>query len=976
MTRLPLFSLSLFLLILLLPAFLTDSQLQAQYAQQRWTVQSGLPSNDIFDIAQTPDGFIWLATDNGLARFDGVNFTIFDRTNTPEITRSVIRKLFVSEDGTLYIGMSGGGVVTYRDNSFFREFDEFIDDGTYVLSFGENEDGLWIGADGSGLFLATGDTVLSWQEPDIPRNHIFALQRFSGEKMAMGIIVNGVWISDNLNFRSTSTPVNELIYDFTPDGDRLWLSTAGRGVFLYENNEFTNFPMRGYSESSHVTTAIKKDSSGRIWVGTAEGIFYTDDEFETVSAYPGLERSFSLSIMEDREGNIWIADWGGGILRLAPATFSAITTADGLPDGATSSAAWFDDSLWIATQFGLYSRNDDGYRVLTSVDGMHSSNPHLLLADSQNQLLVAYFGPGGGIDIYQNGVFTRHPLFEDGSYSTISMLSLYEDRDGALLIGANVGLARWHNGEATFVNSAQGLANNTVRSILRQGDTIWLGTNGGLHALYDIETEPRAEFISAPGGTMGSVITALHTDEDDNLWVGTFDFGLTLIRDGEFYNFNTGNGLPTDVIWQIVEDDQGYFWMGSTTGITRVNRNQLLDSIEEGDPHADAIRFTRNDGLLAEAIYGNHQPTVLQHDGNIYFPAGIGMAHADPSKVVLNTTPPTAVIQQILLDLEPYQPGDSGEIVVSHQVRALEIQYTSPTFTAPSDVRFKYRLKPYDSQWQEVGTRRAAYYTSIPHGRYTFEVKAINENGIESITAATIPVRVLPAFWETWWFYSGLVFMVFGIAYGSYRYKVYNFTRLNNLRIRISKDLHDEIGSNLASIAIRSSVVKKREHTSPQTAEDLDEIRNLSRLTAESMRDIVWLINPDNDKMENLLIKLREVVSNMLMETKWTFDSNIDDTNFTLQIQKRRTIILIAKEVIHNIVKHAQAGQVNVRFHQRDGMLSLSISDDGKGFDPEHITSSGLGLRSMRERAAEVGGTLNLRTSPGRGTTITLDIPV
>lgn len=972
MIRHSLYSLTLLILLTASAAGL----LHAQYAEQRWGTEDGLPSNDIFDIAQTPDGFIWLATDNGLARFDGVSFKVFDRTNTPELTRNLVRKLFVASDGTLYIGMSGGGVVSYRDKSFIRELDDFIDEGTYVISFGENEEGLWVGADGSGLFLVAEDSVHTWQEPDIPRNHVFALQRFSGERMAASILVNGLWRFDGLESSPASTPTNELIYDFTPGrGNTLWLATAGQGVFLYEDDAFTNFPMRDYSESSHITTTIKRDSRDRIWTGTAEGIFYTDDEFKTVNAYPGLERSFSLSIMEDQEGNIWIADWGVGLLRLKPATFSNITTADGLPEGATSSVAWYDDTLWIATQFGLYAKKDDGYRVYTSEDGMYSSNPHLLLADSHGRLLVSYFGPGGGVDIFENGTFTRHPLYDSDSNTTVTTLAMYEDTDGSVFFGLNVGLIRWDGENSTLINSEQGLVNNTIRSILRQGDIIWLGTNGGLHGIKDLDSEPDVSFISAPAGTMGSVITALHSDADNNLWIGTFDNGLTLIRNGEFYNFNTSNGLPTDVVWQIVEDEYGYFWMGSTNGITRVNRQQLIDALDTDEPFAEVNHFTRADGLKGTAIYGNHQPTALLHNGKVYFPGSQSLVFADPANIIKNTVAPTAVIEQVLKDLEPYELPEDG-IRVSPQVRALEIQYTSPTFTAPSDVRFQYRLTPYDTQWQDVGTRRTAYYTSIPHGRYTFEVKAINENGVESLQPAIIPVRVMPAFWETWWFYSALVLLVFGIAYGGYRYKVHNFKKLNNLRLRISKDLHDEIGSNLASIAIRSSVVKKREHTSPQTAEDLDEIRNLSRLTAESMRDIVWLINPDNDKMENLLIKLREVVSNMLMETEWTFDSNMEDNAFTLQIQKRRTIILIAKEVLHNIVKHAAADKVEVRFHQRDSMLSLSIKDNGKGFDPENLTSSGLGLRSMRERAAEVDGTIGVITAPGKGTTITLDVPV
>ncbi len=953
-----------------------------QFVESLWTVEEGLPSADIFDIAQTPDGFIWLATDSGLARFDGVRFTTYNRANTPALTRNVIRRLFVTSDGILLIGTSGGGVTAYdyRERRFFRPFDDLVDPTMFVLSFGETENAVWVGSDGAGVYQITEDEVLLHNEDGpFPRNHIFALQQVGKDRIASAPMNYGMWyISEQGHIEPAGLPLpqaNSLIYDFDIKGDVLWVATSGHGVFRYKNDELDVFTLADLAESARIATAVYADSNGIIWMGTAEGVYYSSDDMETIRPYPGLENSFSLRITEDQEGNIWIADWGRGLLRLKPATFTTISEKDGLNPGSASSVAFAAGDIWIAATGGLYRKTESGeIRLYTSEDGLGSNAPHLLLEDSRGRLIVSHFNPGDPVDFYNEETdrFQPLPFFEREPRPNAYITVLYEDHE-RLWIGSGMGVVTWDEDSFTLINSEYGLVNNTVRALHRDGPYLWIGTNGGLHRMHT-ETLDVEHISSDEAGKLGSVITTLHTDEEGNLWVGTFDSGLSVYKGGNFYPFNTGTGMPTDVVWQTVEDELGYFWMGSTSGITRVNRRQLLAYARGETDQIETRFFTIRDGLTGSSIYGNHQPTAaVGRDGTIFFPGANGVSIVDPEHILINEKEPLAVIEQILVDLEAVSKDEP--LRLTHEARALEIQYTSPTFTAPQEVRFKYRLYPFEQEWQDVGIRRAAYYTTIPHGEYTFEVKAINEYGVESNRAASIPVTVLPAFWETWWFISLMILMVFGIAYGGYRYKVYNFERMNNLRLRISKDLHDEIGSNLASIAIRSSVVKKREKLSPVAMTDLDEIRSLSRLTAESMRDIVWLINPDNDKMENLITKLREVTSNMLVEIPWSFDTNLTGKQDALELQKRRVLVLIAKEALHNIVKHSGAEKVVITLEKQHDILVFTISDDGNGFDPEGPKGTGLGLRSMQERAADVGGVCTVSSQPGEGTKLELRMP-
>ncbi len=948
-----------------------SESMMGQFVEQRWTMDDGLPSNNIHDIAQTPDGFIWIGTDNGLARFDGLTFEIFNRINTPEIRSNEIKRLFVQEDGSLLVGASGGGVTRVVNNTFSRPYDHLSDSSMYVLSFTEIEDVVWMGSDGAGLFKFYEDTVKVYKEPDLPRNHIFALSNFKDDSLVAGVLSSGTWfIKDNHIFHEHPPYEldNGVINDFYFENDSLWIASSN-SVYLYSDGYYHHHSLRHLNDVANFTISITKDSKHRIWVGTLEGVYYSDDNFKNIEILAGFESSTVPKVMEDREHNIWIADWGNALVRLKRSTFTKISfKGENNEELATTSiTSNSNNDIWVATSSGLVEVLQNETQNLIDHDKLSTPTPQLVLADAQNRIIISHLNFGSTMDVFEKGEFYKHQAGKIAGKINV----IYEDPDQRLWIGTEQGVNIWDEEPRRLINTTFGMVNNVVRSLVKQADTLWIGTNGGLHKLVDGNNN--AIHVSSSEGNLGSIITSLYVDDQNWLWIGTYDNGLSLYRNGEFVQFSTQNGMPVDVIWQIVEDDFGYFWMGSNTGITRVNRENLIKYADGISTEIKTEFFTTRDGLPDNNIAGNYQPTAIKtNDGNLYFPTNKGIAKVNPTEIVTNTISPKPIILEGLIDLNPVNISEG--IILPNDAKTLEIRYTAPSFTSPKEIEFKYRLFPYEEEWQPVKTRRTAYYTNVPPGDYTFQVMAINEYGIESVEPASLTISALPAFWETIWFYALLVLFVFGLFYAGYSYKIYNFKKLNNLRLRISKDLHDEIGSNLASISIRSEVIKKREVLSEKGNKDLEEIRGLSRLTSESMRDIVWLINPENDKIENVVVKLKEVIANLLSDIEWSFNTNIKATDDILELKKRRTVILITKEVLHNIVKHAEATHVDISLIVKNKNLILTIQDNGVGFNLSDNSKTGMGLTNLKQRAEDIGAQIIIDSEIGSGTKMELTI--
>jgi hypothetical protein len=483
-------------------------------------------------------------------------------------------------------------------------------------------------------------------------------------------------------------------------------------------------------------------------------------------------------------------------------------------------------------------------------------------------------------------------------------------------------------------------------------------------------------------------ILALYADRDGALWVGTRD-GLNRMLDGHLSSFSVENGLVDNTICSIMEDNDGHLWFGSGSGVFQAEKQELNRFADGRQPRVRCFGYTKADGLPSLECSSGCQPAACKtSDGRLWFPTVNGLAVLDPKRVTINPLPPPVRVEQLVMEETartnifqvPSAPAADQPSAVPWEPPVLrippgkprfEFQYTGLSFSAPEKVRFRYKLENLEEKWIDAGSRRTAIYSYLPPGTYRFRVLACNNDGIWNEVGAALSLELLPHFWQTWWFrcVAGTILVLLFV--GAYEFRLASERRLTRLRWRIARDLHDEVGSNLGSIALLSEVAPKHQNAA---VEEVSEIRRIAVQTIESLRDIVWFLDPAKDNLNDLVLRMRETARNMLPGLKFELRSNLQDSSVTPSLELRRNLFPIFKEMLHNITRHSHATQVDIDVGTGAGGFHLKVADNGSGFD-EASVRAGNGLKNLRRRAADLKGEIQISSKPGQGTTVSLSVP-
>jgi signal transduction histidine kinase len=463
------------------------------------------------------------------------------------------------------------------------------------------------------------------------------------------------------------------------------------------------------------------------------------------------------------------------------------------------------------------------------------------------------------------------------------------------------------------------------------------------------------------------------------------------MQGSRFTSFTTSDGLADDAICFMTEDNQGQFWFGSGGGVFRVAKAELTRYVAGSGEKLRCFAYTKADGLPSLECSSGCQPAGCKtRDGRLWFPTVNGLAMVDPESVPFNPLPPPVVIERVTIKGEKEtieapvkrRPAtdpsheaaaeESWVLTVPPGKQRFEFHFTGLSFTAPEKVKFKYRLESLEKDWVEAGDRRSALYSFLQPGRYAFRVLACNNDGVWNESGASLALIILPHFWQTWWFRIVVVATGLLIFAAAYELRLASERRLNRLRLRIARDLHDEVGSNLGSIALLSEVMPK---SVPGSPEEISEIRRIAVQTIESLRDIVWFLDPAGDNLAELVLRMKEVSRTMLPGMTLEFQASGENIALAPSLEFRRNIFPIFKEILHNIAKHARARRVDINVNVTSRAFQLQVSDDGVGFDAG-LVRKGNGLKNLQRRAADLKGALEFRSQPGAGTTVTLTSPL
>ena len=947
------------------------------YGTQIWLTENGLPQNTVQTILQTTDGYLWIGTQEGLAKFNGINFVVFDRENTPQLKSNDIRSLLEDHNGRLWIGTSYG--LLRMQGGTFTSFTtaEGLPDNSIGPLLEDSDGTLWISTS-SGLARYANNSFTVTPLEGVSGTDIQSLLQDKD-----GII----WISNATGVTSlrqgaivhtkamqelAGRSVNSMVQDKV---GRIWYGTDN-GLMGIANDQVINLSVPDGLPDNHVNY-LTLDKQGSMWVATSGGLARlsfpnNQPKLATVS---GLSSNLVLSVFEDREGSLWIGTESGGLNVLRDKKVTTLTTRQGLTSDLVK--AIFQDStgaLWIGTNGGGVNVLKDGrVKSFTTKDGLSSNVVLSLYGDEKGTMWI---GTPDGLNQMRDGRLTTLTV-ADGLSSDL-VRSIFVDRKGNVWVGTRNGLNRIKDGQFTVFTTKDGLANDFIGIVSETSDgALWIGTRAGLSEFK----EGKFRSFTTKDGLSNEVVTSLYEDSDNNLWVGTNGGGLNRLRDGKFVSYSTRNGLPDNVIYRILEDGQRNLWCSSPKGIFKIGLTELQNFADGKTQSLATISYGTSDGMLTRECSGGGYPAGWKGtDGKLWFPTIKGVAMIDPGNTQFNKEPPPVVIEQILVDDRP--AASQNGLQLSPGTTRLDFYFAALSFVAPDKVHFRYRLEGFDPDWIDAGARRSASYTNLRPGNYTFHVIAANNDGVWNLQGASFQFYRRPHFYQTYWFYALLVLLLALAIWQTYRLRVRRmqkqFDAVLAERTRIAREIHDNLAQEMLGISVQLEVVARTMPAGAQIAQShLDRVRMLVRHGIAEARRYVWDLRSQALDKADLPTALTETARRLTADSPVEAQVEVTGAFRPLPEMIENNLLRIGQEAINNAVTHANAKQIEVKLSFEIQRVQLRVWDNGRGFDVSTGIKNGhFGLVGMRERAERIGGTLNIVSSAEVGTEVVVDVPI
>ncbi len=782
-------------------AALNPDKLIVQYGHHAWAEKDGLPQNSIQAIVQSPRGYLWLGTQEGLVRFDGVRFTVFDKENTRRMEGNNVTALCEDHAGDLWIALDSGGLLRMRGDKFSVSGIAKGLQGMRILCITEDRrHRLWLGTESSGVVCLDGSRVTRYGMKDgLPGPVTYAIYQDKLGTMWIGTNRGLATLKDG-KVSTFPMPGKEHNWYYAITGDSkgtIWVGTF-RGLFRIDSEgKVERFSTKDGLPHQTVYTLYEDGASRSLWIGTKGGLCrYLHGRFEIYRMSDGLSNDQVLSITGDREGDLWVGT-ADGLNRFRDDKFFSLGTRNGLLNGMVTCVLQAGDgSIWIGTDGGGAARwTTGGITNVTKKDGMPSNTVDTLFEDKDGSIWMGL--DSGGLVKWKAGRLTRF-MASDKRLTNTAITCLMRDSGGTLWAGCANGVFRIRDGKAKLLTRKEGLSGDSVTCLLEdKNGGIWMGTDaGGL----DHYVDGAIKAYTTRQGLVNDDINALYQEPDGTLWIGTMG-GLSRLHNGRFANVTRRQGLFSDTVFVILPDGRGRFWMSCNKGVFSVRRSQL-EAVADGQARkVSCDSYGRSDGMGSSECNGGVQPCGWCTRGGWLCIATVrGLAVLDPGAIRLNRRPPPVVIEQMISDGRPVSlsPGLS----LSPGRHRVEFRFTALSLVAPEKELFRYRLEGYDSNWVDAGTHRDAVYTGLPPGRYTFRVIACNNDGIWNKQGASFSFVQLPHFYQTWWFLllavllaSAAIFGAVALRLGASRRREAGLTRLVDERTALLADRSRQLES-------------------------------------------------------------------------------------------------------------------------------------------------------------------------------------